>query len=207
MNDGSWERILEFFGPYGIYLLAWILIGVSTLQRWYRNRRLGREFLDSAPVSRWEDRRDRLGIFSPRIEGRWNGRRASLTIGREKKARLMDGVLHLETPGTFRIIRRSAFIFERPFFLGGPPRIEPANPEDRDRWLTFASDRMLLDRVLADRAARAALDQVLQSLSDSVTLEKGRLEVRTRFPEGLPPRSPAEKVLNALDAARKALGQ
>jgi hypothetical protein len=177
----------EFLRRYGFWLA--ILVGQAVMLA--RRRKQSRAIRDSPLLADWSDRQS--SALETRIEGVWQGRKATLRDCKSSDRDLLAMEATLETPtgGRFLVERGGTNVLRRPLHLGAPPIVEPMNPAD-GVFRVRSSDRTLTDRLLGDGKARGALSDALDGPIDEVSLRQGLFIVRRHFP---------------LDERERALGQ
>jgi hypothetical protein len=196
----------EFLSRYAFFFLILLLDIAIVARRLRGSAKDRREFLDPSLTPDWSPRSMRRWGFAPRVEGDWNGAAASVSMrGGQKGWRIFTTSVGLPVPGKMRVLGRESGFLQRPFVLGGPPRVELMNPLDRDRFLAYASDASLVERILANTRSRSALDGALRRPEDVLTLERGRLSLTIRRADP-PLGNSVRELLGALGAVRAALG-
>lgn len=194
----------EFVSRYFAFLiivLAYIVLLVQALRRGARARK---EFADESLTPDWSPRRIRK--WRRRIDGDWNGRAASVGMSGDQKGwRTFAARVSVPVAGSMRLSRREGGFLDRAFVFGGPPALALTNPRDQALFIAHADDASLVERILANPPARAALDGALRRPQDFLALKRGRLSLTIR--RGDPPLGKSvRELLGALGAARAALG-
>lgn len=194
----------EFVSRYFVFLiivLANIVIFVQALRRGARARK---EFADDSLTPDWSPKRIRK--WRRRIDGDWKGRSASVGMSADQKGwRTFAARVEVPVAGSMRLSRREGGFLERPIVFGGPPVLAIANPRDQALFIARANESSLVERILANSPARAALEGALRRPQDFLALKRGRLSLTIRRAD--PPLGKSvREVLDALGAARAALG-
>jgi len=196
--------VREFVSRYIVYIVV-ALINIVLFAKAFRlGARARKEFADDSLTPDWSSKRIRK--WRRRIDGDWNGRAASVGMTSDQKGwRTFAARVEVPVAGSMRLSRREGGFLERPIVFGGPPVLTLTNPRDQDIFIAHADDASLVERILANLPARAALDGALRRPQDFLALKRGRLSLTIR--RGDPPLGKSvRELLDGLGAARAALG-
>lgn len=178
--------VLLHSGP--MLLILCVYVGVMTIMI-RSSRRARRALFELAGTLGWTDvRKPVLGIAA--VRGMWNGRAVSFGWQGQRKNTppYLSAEIDVARPGRIVIRSRTAkeSFFLRPIMIFGPPRVELFDPADQARYRVWASDRSLVDSLLAIPGIRERLDPNLAE-GGALSLKNGRLKIRRplRKPVGL----------------------
>jgi hypothetical protein len=160
-------------------LILCVYVGVMTIMI-RSSRRARRALFELAGTLGWTDvRKPLLGIAA--VRGMWNGKAVAFSWRGKRKNTppYLSAEIDLPRPGRFEIRSRTARenFLERRIMIFGPPKVELFEPADEARYRAWASDRSLVDSVLATPGIRERLDANLAE-GGALSLKNGRLKIR-----------------------------
>jgi len=171
---------LNFLARYGLFLTIAAANAVIVAVALRAQRKVRAALAAFASTLGWtEIRKPLFGTLA--VRGTWNGRAAGLgwQPARKSTPAYVSAEIDLDRPGRFEIRSRGAKenFLRRPIMLFGPPKVDFFDPADAARYYAWASDRTLVDSLLAIPGIRERLDVNLAD-GGMLTLKRGRLKIR-----------------------------